>query len=296
MTPDNGPLPSYSVIIVSLNGAPRIGACLRALRETTGVTWEGIVVDNGSTDGLGEIVTRDFPEIRYIRAPRNLGFAGGNNLGAAHALGRWIVLLNDDTEVRPDWLAKLDAFAATRPRAGILGCLLLYPDGKTVQHAGGVIHANALTDHTDWGHADGASAAATWAPRTADYATGAAIAIRSRVWDSVGPLDPGYFPIYFEETEFCWRARRAGWEIWIVPASVVIHHESQTQQAWSRKFLVRYHSARLRFILRNWRGRQWAGALKAEIRWLSAHRPYDQLVPLAQAYARTVVALLFRSL
>lgn len=277
-----------SVIIVTLNGEKRLRPCLQSLLLTEWPDLEIIVVDNGSTDNSAGLVRNEFPRVKLIRAPRNLGFAGGNNLGAAHASGRWIVLLNDDTEPEPGWIAALMDAARTRPRAGILGCLLLYPDRKTVQHAGGVVHGNALTDHLDWGRDDG-DRTLRREPRQCDYVTGAALAIRREVWRRVGPLDPGYFPIYFEENELCWRARQAGWEIWVVPAARVIHYESQTQKAWSRTFLIRYHRARIRFIRRNWQGRTFWRAVKSEARWLSGHRPYDLILPLAQVYAEALL-------
>ncbi len=280
-----------SIVIVSLNGESRIGACLESLRRCSWPEREIIVVDNGSSDGTSALVARDYPEARLLRAPRNLGFAGGNNLGAAHARGQWIVLLNDDTECEPDWLDALVSASRRLPRAGILGCLLLYPDRRTIQHAGGVVHANGLTDHLDWGRAPGEENLPR-EPRACDYVTGAAMAIRRDVWERVGPLDPGYFPIYFEENELCWRAREAGWEVWMIPQSRVIHYESQTQKAWSRRFLARYHRNRLRFVLRNFRGRRLLAAMKAEWRWLSRHRPYDQILPLSLAYAQTALGLL----
>ncbi len=282
-----------SVVIVSLNGGSRIGSCLAAVRRTDWPNLEVLVVDNGSSDDTSRVVGRGFPEVRLLRAPLNLGFAGGNCLGVAHARGEWIILLNDDTRPEPDWVRSLLEAARTRPRAGILGCLLLYPDGKRVQHLGGVIGPNALTDHLDWGReVDGSQRALP--PRRCEYVTGAALAFRREVWDEAGPLDAGYFPIYFEESEFCWRAARAGWEVWVVPSARVIHDESRTQGAWSARFLTRYHRNRLRFVARNWRGRLLARAVRAEAGWLARNRPYDQIGPLALAYAQTLFSLLSR--
>lgn len=214
---------------------------------------------------------------------------GGNNLAAAHARGEWIILLNDDTEADPGWIAALMAAAQKHPRAGVLGCLLLYPGGRKIQHAGGITHPNGLTDHADWGREADFAAIAQAPPRPCDYVTGAAMAIHREVWRRAGPLDPGFFPIYFEENEFCWRAQQAGWEVWVVPQARVIHHESQTQVAWSRTFLERYHRNRLRFVLKNWKGRKLLGALKAEARWLADNRPYDQIWPLGLAYAQILL-------
>jgi GT2 family glycosyltransferase len=280
-----------SVVVVSLNGERRIGACLDALRRTEWPDLEVIVLDNGSRDATSRVVRASYPEVRLLRSPRNLGFAGGNNLAAAHATGEWIILLNDDTEPEPGWITELMDAGRRLPRAGILGCLLLYPDGKTIQHAGGVVHANGLTDHLEWG-ATLEGDVSERPPRRCDYVTGAAMAIRREAWERVGPLDPGYFPIYYEENELCCRAREAGWEVWVIPRARVIHAESQTQGRWSRMFLVRYHRNRLRFLRRNRRGRELLRAMKAEWRWLIGNRPYDQVGPLAQAYAQALLGWL----
>ncbi len=299
-----------SIIIVSLNGEKRIGRCLEALAVSLSPPGEGkaeqkpplesgrrdveiIVVDNGSTDATSAVVRKRFPWVRLVRAPRNLGFAGGNNLGAAYAQGNWILLLNDDTQPHRGWIEALLEAGESFPRAGILGCLLLYPDGRTIQHAGARLHPNGLTDHIAWGKSE-IEAGLPTRPYRCDYVTGAAMAVRREVWETAGPLDPGYFPIYFEECDLCCRARRAGWEVWMVPPARVIHEESRTQGAWSPRFLVRYHRNRLRFVLRNGRGKEVGKALRSEAGWLARHRPYDQLLPLAWAYAQTVVGFFLR--
>ncbi|MCC6547741.1 glycosyltransferase family 2 protein [Candidatus Sumerlaeota bacterium] len=275
---------TFSVVIVSLNGRQRIAMPLDALAASDPRPHEVIVVDNGSSDGLSDFVVANYPWVTLVRAPRNLGFAGGNNLGIVNAVGDVVVLLNDDTEPRANWLAPIrDAFAANR-RLGIAGCSLLYPGGEKIQHQGGVIHANGLTDHAEW-NAQWSGEDSLPAHIDAPYVTGAAMAIRRSVIDRVGMLDAGYWPIYFEEVDFCERATRAGFGCAVVPRSVVIHHESQTTVRFSAKFLKTYHRNRIRFLLKNRRVRGWMAALGAEVRWIVQHRPWDQLWPCALAYA-----------
>ena len=258
--------PFFSIIIVSLNGGPVIARALNHVLASDYEDFEVIVVDNGSTDDLAQVVRTQFPRVRLIQSPVNLGFAGGNNLGLRAVQGDILVLLNDDTEVRPGWLSAWARVAARNPRWGILGCKLLYPDGQTVQHAGGIVHPNGLTDHI--GHAqrdDGRFDQLL----ECSYVTGAAMAIRREVYEILGGLDEGYFPIYFEETDYCRQARRIGYDVLCVPDSVVIHHESRTQTAYSFRFLYRYTRCRIRFIAKCFSRGELLRAVRYELRWWS---------------------------
>lgn len=273
----------FSIIIVSLNGRRRLAMPLDALRISDPPPAEIIVVDNGSNDGTSDFVRTHYPEVTLIRAPRNLGFAGGNNLGLLNATGDVLVLLNDDTEPEPGWLAPLAREFQLHPRLGIAGVRLLYPDRRTIQHMGGLIELNGLTKHTSYGAA--VERQEQFDSFGADYVTGAAFAIRRRVIREIGLLDEGYWPIYFEETDWCERARRHGWKVRVVPESTVIHHESQTTEKLSPRFLTMYNRNRLRFVLKHRRGHALLRALRAESRWLARNVPWDNLWPLAKAYA-----------
>lgn len=273
----------FSIIIVSLNGRARIDMPLARLVDAPAHGDEVIVVDNGSTDGLATHVAANHPWVRLVRAPRNLGFAGGNNAGMRAARGEFLLLLNDDTEPEPGWLEPLHDAFYRNPRLGLAGCQLLYPGpDRRVQHLGGIVHPNGLTDHVGWGDAE---LTGDESLIEADYVTGAAMAIRRAVVEDVGLLDPGFWPIYFEEVDFCARARRRGWECATVPASRVVHHESQTTVRLSRGFLEKYHRNRVRFLIKNRTMLEWPGALWAEARWWVRHRPWDCLWPCALAYA-----------
>lgn len=244
MTPE---APVFSVVVCSLNGERVLPACLRCLRvcSAAGKQAEVIVVDNGSTDATPRLVAADFPWVRLIRTGRNLGFAGGNNVGIRACQGRLIVLLNDDTQVPAQWLEKLRVPFERDPKIGVVGCKLLFPGGRIIQHAGGDVYPNGNTMHRGYGQPDRGQ----WdegGERT--YVTGAAVAFRRQMLVRVGLLDPGFFPIYFEETELQVRAARAGWRIWYEPAAWLIHHESQSQGAASARFVYRYTRNRIRFL------------------------------------------------
>lgn len=262
--------PFFSIVIVSLNGGGVIGRALDSLRDLDYEDYEVIVVDNGSTDNLAEVVLEDYPEARLIRSPVNLGFAGGNNLGLRQAQGDILVLLNDDTEVRPEWLKAWALAADENPKWGILGCKLLYPGGRTIQHAGGVVAPNGNTTHLGYEEEDRGQFDET---ASCDYVTGAAMAIRREAFQRIGPLDEKYFPIYFEETDYCFQARRAGFDVLYVPGAVVIHHESRTQGRGSFRFMVRYTRCRMRFLVKCFSGRELRQAAWHELKWW--RRPFS---------------------
>jgi GT2 family glycosyltransferase len=272
--------PLASVIIVSFNGEKQLAPCLEALKRTTYPNCEFIVVDNGSSDGTGE-VAKSWNRVKLVRAERNLGYAGGNNLGLRSAKGDFHVLLNDDTEVEPGWLEPIADAVMTLPDWGILGCLLLYPGGKIVQHAGGIIEPNGLTQHCGAGEA--LPLGDLPLTRVA-YVTGAAFVINRHMLGLLGGLDEAFFPGYFEETDMCWRAAEVGFATYVVPASRVVHHVSQTaQHVVGKRYLTLFHRNRWRFILKNFPRRDLVRAIRAEVRWLRGNRPSDHYIPLLRA-------------
>lgn len=276
-----------SIIVCSLNGASRLPACLHALMRSTYTHREIIVVDNGSTDGTGDVARRHAGVI-VLRAETNLGFAGGNNLGLAKARGDFFILLNDDTEVDPGWLEPIAQAAMTLPDWGLLGCLLVYPGGQRIQHAGAYIERNGLTKHYGYG---APMPSGPMPIARVPYVTGAALVINRPLIGLLGPLDEAYWPIYFEETDLCWRAQEIGFACYLVPASRVVHHESMTTGIYSRGFLMKYHRNRWRFILKNFPRRDLLRAFRAELGWLRRHRPGDHVVPLLHATGATLLHL-----
>lgn len=280
------PADAASVIIVAFNSEDVIGACLQSLQQDRHRP-EIIVVDNGSRDGTRQVVSR-FPNVTLVRNDRNLGFAAGVNRGVARSGGDPIVLLNPDTRVQPGWLGPLcDALRA--PRTVIAGSKILDLDGRTLQHVGGIVGANALTEHVGRGEADVGQY-----DRLAEvpYVTGAALAVRRDTLAALGGLDEGYFPAYFEETELCWQARARGLRVVVVPESVVYHAEGSASGAGAASdttaavaFHRMYHRNRIRFVLRNFPAVQLVGEfLPAEVRWWKAIRSRLQRRAALRAY------------
>ncbi|MCX7013394.1 MAG: glycosyltransferase family 2 protein [Candidatus Sumerlaeota bacterium] len=280
-----------SVIIITLNGADVIDGCLRSLLANEGPRFEILVVDNGSTDSTARLVGERFPQARLIHLPRNLGFAGGANVGIQASRGEIVVLLNDDTICAPDLLVELARPLLDDPAIGVVGAKIYYPDGRTLQHAGGEIAANALTRHIGYEEIDRGQHDA---PRDVDYVSGCCMAVRRDVFRRIGLLDPQYFPIYFEEVELCVRARKAGWRVITAPRATLRHLESKTQVRFSPRFNYRYNRGRLRFMLKNFSGREILRALRREGSWLlsgARWRTRGYVATLFRVYATTLLRL-----
>jgi len=290
------PRNKVAVIVLGYNGANVIGPCLESLFKSSYQDIEVIVVDNGSSDGTAEVVRDKFPAARLISTGKNLGFAGGCNVGLRYLSDKSdisdrydiVILLNDDTTIEPDAIDEIVQFAASDRDIGIIGCKILYPDGKTIQHAGAAVLPNGLTRHYGYGEPDNGQF-----DRVFDvaYVTGAAIAIKREVLNKLGLLDAGYFPAYFEEAEFCERARRLGFRVVYLPRAVVRHYESHASVKGSFSFFARYHCGRLRYVLKNFTARRLIGFVKEEVRWLHKAGFREQGKPLMLAYLKTLLKL-----
>lgn len=123
-TPESSPL--VSVITVNLDGERYLGDLLDSLAKQTYPNLEVLVVDNGSTDGSETLVRRSFPQVRWIDAGANLGFAGGNNLGIQQSRGRYVALINNDTVIDPGWLGWLVEEARSSSDIGAVGSKILF--------------------------------------------------------------------------------------------------------------------------------------------------------------------------
>lgn len=287
-----GPAPLCSVVIVDYNAGPLVTACVRALEAQTWPNVEVLVVDNASHDGSSEACQRELPPSprrRYLRARRNLGFAGGSNLGIRESRGDVVLLLNPDTEAAPDLVAVMVERLTAEPALGALGAKIYDPGWQVLQHAGGMMRDNALTDHLGRGEEDRGQHDQE---RDCPYVTGAALAIRRDVLGRVGLLDPWYRPAYFEEADLCARVLRAGYRVVYEPRARLVHHEGTASGKGSGRFFYMYHRNRLRFVLRNYPFLAlFSRFLPAELAWMRRWLPPEQRGPLARAYATNALRL-----
>lgn len=238
-----------TVVILAYHSAEFMQGCLDALARSRGVSPEIICVDNNSGDRSHEIAEAHPAVTQAIQSGANLGFSGGNNLGWRAGTAPYVVLINPDCRVQPDTLAHLLAPLRADPSIAITGARLLYPNSRTVQHAGGILHPNAMCEHYGTGRQDGAE----WAEdRDVDYVTGALIAFRRPELEALGGLDEDYWPAYYEETDLCHRVRKAGKRVRYVGKAVAYHYESPALEKHSPRLVRTSYRSRIRFVIKNY--------------------------------------------
>ena len=265
---------TLSVVILNWNGRAWLEASLTALAAQQPPPDRVLLVDNGSSDGSVPFTREQFPWVTIRENGGNLGFAAGNNAALRDDTADIVVLLNPDVVLAPGALATLADALADDPRIGIAGAKLWYPDGETLQHAGGFItHPQALPGHYGIGQAD---IGGHEAPRDVEYVIGAATALRRSMLDEIGLLDEGYF-LYFEDADLCARARRAGYRVVYWPAATGIHVESATAAKGSFAYLHRFHSGRWRYLLKHFPADEIIReTFPAETAWLSGLAPTER--------------------
>jgi N-acetylglucosaminyl-diphospho-decaprenol L-rhamnosyltransferase len=247
-----------TVVTVTHNHEVFIERCLNAvLPELRKLGGEMILVDNRSEDGSAAIA-RQFPDVRlYINTERR-GFSANNNYGMAKAHGRYILLLNPDTEVQPGALEQLIAFMDDHPKVGMCAAQLLFPDGQIQPSPrrfptfGSFIarrtplrvflkqsqlnrrHLMLDASHTE--------------ARSVDWLLGACMFIRREVLETVGPMDEGYF-LYVEDIDWARRMHNAGWQVYYVPQAKIIHHHLAVsdKKFFSRSMWIHFKSM-LRYV------------------------------------------------
>ena len=287
--PDN---PRLSVILVTWNGIRDIEPCLQSVIHHDYPEIDCVVVDNASTDGTPEFIAEHFPMARIIRNTKNRGFTGGVNQGIAAAQGDVIFLLNQDAVMLPGLLNEL-VKSLQDDSIAIAGCKIYNPDGRTIQHAGGILHENCLTDHYGAGQLDSGQFDED---RDVEYVTGAAFAFKRKVIDEIGLFDPRFSPAYFEELDFCTRAIRSGYRVRYCHRATALHHESTSTGKFSRRFYRLYHRNRLKFVLKHYTLRYfWGRFRRSEWHWLQKYAPKEQILPLLGAYLRVGHRILWLS-
>lgn len=270
--------PELAIIIVSYHARDMLRACLRsvvAALSGTSLEAQVWVVDNASSDGSPDMVRAEFPQIRLLALDRNLGFAGGNNV-ALRELGfdpgpgprppaardrsptpGLVLFLNPDTEVQGDALAQMANVLRTGEKAGVVGASLIYPDGR-FQHS-------AFRFPTLWqiwfdffprpGRFLDSSLNGRYPrvlyqaarPFAIDHPLGAAFMTRAEVIRQAGLMDEGFF-MYAEEVDWSMRVKKAGWDIYCVPAAKVVHHAGGSTRQFRDEMFVALWRSRFRLF------------------------------------------------
>lgn len=282
-------LPLASVIILNYNGRDYITNCLAAVLRSDYPNLEILFVDNASTDDSLRHIEPFGERVRLIRNPANYLSSKGLNAGIRAAEGDFIVLLDLDTQVRPDWLSCLVQPLMDNPSVGLTGSKLLYPDGR-IQHAGGWLCGNAHaahygieeTDHGQWDRT-----------REVPFVTGAAIAVRREIFKQLGGGLDEMLPFYYEDIDLCWHVRRLGYKVVYAGNSVAMHHESTSFPRNTPRYLFHFHRGRCRFMLKNYPIRQLlTKSLPNELIWFLHHPVREKWWwPVVKAYGATLAVL-----
>ncbi len=213
------------ISILTLNNLPLLKQCLQSIFDNTAGHFRVCVLDQGTTDGTRDLLASLGERIDVVRVPKNVGFVTGNNLIMERYLSHDVLMLNDDTIVKPGWFEALRQRAYSSPDAGVVGAKLLYPDGR-LQEAGGEIFSDGSARNI--GKHDDASRYIYNQARDVDYCSGACLFIKREVLAKIGYLDEIFSPAYWEDTDLCFRVRKAGWRVIYEPRAEVIHFEGAT--------------------------------------------------------------------
>ncbi|HHS98580.1 MAG TPA: glycosyltransferase family 2 protein [Chloroflexi bacterium] len=268
-----------SVVIVNWNVRDLLRRCLSSLLvagrsspvdQQPAISVEVVVVDNGSTDGSVEMVRAEFPQVRLIANPDNRGFTVANNQGIEVAQGRYVLLLNPDTEVLGDALATMVAFADGHPDVGVVGPQLLNPDGSVQSSRRRFPTLATAFFESTW--------LQPYAPRRlleryyvldrpedevqdVDWVTGAALMARREAIEQVGLLDEGFF-MYSEELDWCRRFKEAGWRVVYLPTARIVHYVGKSSEQVLPARHIHFQTSKVRYF------RKYHGPLAAEaLRW-----------------------------
>jgi N-acetylglucosaminyl-diphospho-decaprenol L-rhamnosyltransferase len=272
--------PTLSIIILSWNVRNLLRACLASL-PLDQPEVEVIVVDSASADGSVEMVRSEFPQVKLVASSENLGYSRGNNLGLRAALGRYLLLLNPDTEIVGDALAQMRAYLEAHPHVGVIGPQLIYAD-HSIQSTRRRFPtlATAFFESTwlqpfaprPWLDRYYARDLPDDAVAEVDWVIGAALCVRRAAYEQVGGLDEGFF-MYSEELDWCRRMKAAGWKVVYLPPAQVIHHAGRSSEQVPAATHIRFNRSKVRYF------RKYHGALMAEVlRWFLLGNFASQLV------------------
>jgi N-acetylglucosaminyl-diphospho-decaprenol L-rhamnosyltransferase len=265
-----------SIIVVSYNTRELLRTCLQSIYDTIQeLRFEVFVVDNNSADGSADMVAGEYPQARVIRNHENAGFARANNQAISVSRGRHVLLLNSDAVLLPGSARAMLDTIDQQPRVAVVGAQLLNPDGSfqgsyadfpTV--TGELLLATKLARFFHSPTYPNYPAEQSQRERVVDWVSGACLMARRAAIEEVGLLDEEYF-MYTEETDWCYRMSRAGWQVVYQPRARVVHWVSQSsKRVPERRRSMVYRSKWL--FMRKHRGRVAASVFRASLWTASA--------------------------
>ena len=240
-----------SIITVNYNGLKDTCALIESIPFNENM--EVIVVDNASKEDEASIIQNRFPQVKTIRSDKNLGFAGGNNMGIKEAKGKFLFLINNDTIFREFNIQALIDRAESSPNIGMVCPKICFAwDNNPIQFAGYTPLSKITIRNQAIGYGEEDMGQHN-TPHPTPYAHGAAMLIKREAMEKVGLMPESYF-LYYEELDWSMMFTHAGYEIWYEPACTIFHKESQSTGQSSP--LRTYYITRNRLLLvkRNWHG------------------------------------------
>ena len=247
-----------SIIIVNWNTADLLAQCLASIYTyPPNCSFEVLIVDNASTDASVQMIREEFPQVELIESKVNLGFAGANNRAINRSAGRYILLLNPDTEVKAQAFDVLVHFLETHSQVGAVGARTLNPDGSlqtSCYPTPTLFREFWRLFHLDVLWAYGSYNMVGWSvnqAREVDVLLGACLLLRRVALNGVGLLDEDYF-IYSEEVDLCYRLQKANWHLYWVPQAQIVHYGGQSTQQVAAEMFMRLYQGKLFFIRKHY--------------------------------------------
>jgi N-acetylglucosaminyl-diphospho-decaprenol L-rhamnosyltransferase len=316
-----------SIVIVSWNVKALLRECLRSLLRAPGWqfgtaafpsdqassrTAEIWVVDSASSDGTAEMVRDEFPGVGLIASIENVGFTKGNNLGIAQCSGRYVMLLNPDTEITGDALDVLVGWLDTNPDVGVVGPCIVQPDGEvqpsrrrfptfgTAFMESTILQQwfprnRSLARYYMWDQPDDQV-------QDVDWLEGACLVVRDKTLRGVGGFDERFF-MYSEELDLCRRIKQAGWRIVYLPSARILHHGGKSSEQVVASKHIRFQRSKIAYYSK------WFGAFRGQmlrafllamyawmlgvesLKWLVGHRR-ELRAPRIAAYRQVIASRL----
>jgi len=258
LTPIQNPL--VSIIIVYFKTYSDTLELLESIKKLHYQPIEIIIVDNSMDSDFATKIKNDFSKVIFIPSEDNLGFAGGNNLGILKASGEYLLFLNSDTIVFPNSIMPMVEFLQTNPNVGMVSPKVLFPDGQTIQYAG----AKAISRYTGRGKRIGLMELDHGQfdyCRPTDLGHGAALMVPRKVIDNVGSWPTAYF-LYYEEHDWIEQIKKAGYQIYYIGTSCIIHKEAKSTGGTQSPLKVYYMTRnRILFMRRNSSGLQFISGI-----------------------------------
>lgn len=243
--------PTVSIIIPVYNQFSYTYQCLQSIRQHSGnVKYEIIIADDCSTDRTKEI-EKYVEGIKVIHNKTNLRFLRNCNNAIGSAAGKYVLFLNNDTQVQPDWLSPLADLMERDRTVGMTGSKLVYPDGS-LQEAGGIVWKDGSA--WNYGRNDDPLDAKYDYLREVDYISGASIMIRKDLLLKLDGFDDTFAPAYYEDTDLAFRVREAGYKVMYQPLSVVVHFEGKSNGTDESSGVKAYQVVNARKFYEKWKG------------------------------------------